>query len=91
MELGPSGVRVNALCPGSVNGQRIEGVIERDAAERGMPSEQVREMYARQSSMRVFIEPADIAHMALFIASDLGAKISGQSIGIDGHTESLGG
>ena len=91
MELGPSGVRVNALCPGSVDGQRIEAVIERDAAERGMPSEQVREMYARQSSMRLFIEPADIAHMALFIASDLGAKISGQSIGIDGHTESLGG
>jgi len=91
MELGPSSVRVNALCPGSVNGERIEGVIERDAAERGMESQQVRDIYARQSSMRVFVEPEDVANMALFLASDLGSKISGQCIGIDGHTESLSG
>jgi NAD(P)-dependent dehydrogenase (short-subunit alcohol dehydrogenase family) len=89
MELGPSAVRVNALCPGSVSGERIEGVIARDAAERGIAAEQVRDMYARQSSLRVFVDAADVANMALFLASDLGAKISGQAIGIDGHTETL--
>ena len=89
MELGPSSVRVNALCPGSVSGERIEGVIARDAAERGIAAEQVRDMYARQSSLRTFVDAEDIANMALFLASDLGAKISGQAIAIDGHTETL--
>jgi NAD(P)-dependent dehydrogenase (short-subunit alcohol dehydrogenase family) len=89
MELGPHAVRVNALCPGSVSGPRIEGVIERDARERGVPPETVRREYARQSSMRCFVDADDIAAMALFLASDAGAKISGQAIAIDGHTEGL--
>jgi NAD(P)-dependent dehydrogenase (short-subunit alcohol dehydrogenase family) len=89
MELGAAGIRVNALCPGSVNGDRIEGVLQRDAAERGLEADQVREMYTRQSSMGLFVEPGEIAAMGLFLASDLGASISGQSIGIDGHTETL--
>ena len=89
MELGTRGVRVNALCPGSVSGPRIDGVIERDARERGVPAEAVRREYARQSSMRCFVDAGDIAAMALFLASDAGAKISGQAIAIDGHTEGL--
>ncbi|MEM1412981.1 MAG: SDR family oxidoreductase, partial [Pseudomonadota bacterium] len=80
MELGPEGIRVNALCPGSVSGPRIDGVIERDAGERGLTVEKVRQEYARQSSMRSFVSADDIAAMALFLASDAGAKISGQAI-----------
>lgn len=89
MELGPRGVRVNALCPGSVSGPRIDGVIERDARARGLTPEAVRREYARQSSLRCFADAEDVAAMAVFLASDAGAKISGQSIAIDGHTESL--
>jgi NAD(P)-dependent dehydrogenase (short-subunit alcohol dehydrogenase family) len=89
MELGPAGVRVNALCPGSVNGPRIEGVIERDAHERGVTAETVKHEYARQSSLRCFVDAEDIAAMAVFLASDAGARISGQAIAIDGHTEGL--
>lgn len=89
MELGTAGVRVNALCPGSVSGPRIDGVIERDAGERGLTVQAVRQEYTRQSSMRCFVDAEDIAAMALFLASDAGAKISGQAIAIDGHTEGL--
>lgn len=89
MELGPHGVNVNALCPGSVNGQRIEGVIKRDAEERDLDFAQVRDVYLRQSSMRVFVEPEDIASTVSFLCSSAGRNISGQAIGIDGHTESL--
>ena len=89
MELGPEGIRVNALCPGSVKGPRIDGVIERDAALRGMRPEEIREAYKRQSSMRLFVEPEDVAYMVTFLCSHLGATISGQAIGIDGHTETL--
>jgi NAD(P)-dependent dehydrogenase (short-subunit alcohol dehydrogenase family) len=89
MELGPFGVRVNALCPGSVNGPRIDAVIEADANTRGISVEAVREIYTRQSSMRLFVEAEDIANMAIFLASNMGRTVSGQSIGIDGYTESL--
>lgn len=89
MELGPAGVRVNALCPGSVEGPRIDGVIERDAAERGLSPASVRREYTRQSSMRCFVRAEDIAAMAVFLASSAGARISGQAIAIDGHTEGL--
>ena len=89
MELGVSKIRVNAICPGSVNGPRIEGVIERDAAGRGMTTEEIRTVYQRQSSMRLFVEADDIANTALFLASDMGKSISGQTIAVDGHTEGL--
>lgn len=89
MELGPHGVRVNAICPGSVRGARIDGVIEREAVSRGMAPEAIRDVYLRQSSMRIFVEAEDIAAMVLYLCSDAGKNISGQSIAIDGHTESL--
>jgi NAD(P)-dependent dehydrogenase (short-subunit alcohol dehydrogenase family) len=89
MELGPFGIRANAICPGSVSGPRIDGVIERDAAERGLSAADIRRLYARQSSLRVFVDAADVAAMALFLASPAGARISGQAIGVDGHTEGL--
>lgn len=89
MELGPYGIRVNALCPGSVRGPRIDAVIERDAAERNMSADKIREVYQRQTSMRVFVDAEDVAQMALFLASDAGRYVSGQAIGVDGHTEGL--
>ena len=89
MELGPDKIRVNALCPGSVNGPRIEGVIEKDAAERGLSADEIRDIYQRQSSMRLFVDAQDVANMVIFLSSDLGATISGQAMGIDGHTEGL--
>lgn len=89
MELGPDGIRVNAICPASVEGARIDGVIERDAQARGLTPEIVRAAYKRQSSLRCFVTADDVANLALFLASDAGARISGQAIGLDGHTETL--
>jgi NAD(P)-dependent dehydrogenase (short-subunit alcohol dehydrogenase family) len=89
MELGPDHIRVNAICPGSVQGARIDRVIARDAEERGRTPEEIRAIYARQSSMRLFVTASDVANLAWFLASEQGATISGQALGIDGHTESL--
>ena len=89
MELGPEGIRVNAVCPTSVEGERIDAVIERDAKQRGLPVEQVREVYLRQTSMRTFVSADDVADVVVFLASDAARKISGQSISVDGHTEGL--
>ncbi len=89
MELGPFNIRVNAICPGSVAGPRIEAVIKNDAAQRGMEPEEIRDVYQRQSSLRKFVGADEIANMAVYLASSLGAGISGQALSVDGHTESL--
>ena len=90
MELGPHNIRVNTICPTSVAGERIDGVIERDAAERGVSTDEIRDAYQRQSSMRTFVTPQEVADLVMFLASDRAAKISGQAIAVDGNTETLG-
>ncbi|GEN98671.1 3-ketoacyl-ACP reductase [Novosphingobium sediminis] len=89
MELGPEGIRVNAICPGSVEGPRIDRVIAADAAERGLTTEEVEREYKRQSSLRTFAAKEDVAAMVQYLMSPAGARISGQALAIDGHTESL--
>ena len=89
MELGPHNIRVNAVCPGCVDGPRIDGVIERDAAKRGVEPQEIRDVYQRQSSMRRFISPQEIADAVVFLASDKARNISGQALSVDGHTETL--
>jgi NAD(P)-dependent dehydrogenase (short-subunit alcohol dehydrogenase family) len=91
IELGPYGIRVNAICPGSVEGRRMARVVWAEAAARGISEEEVRQGYVRTTSMRSFIPPEQIAAMALFLCSDLGASISGQAIAVDGNTETLSG
>ncbi|WP_421846553.1 SDR family oxidoreductase [Novosphingobium sp.] len=89
MELGPEGIRVNAICPGSVEGPRIDRVIAADAAERGLTIEEVEREYKRQTSLRTFATREDVTAMVQYLMSPAGARISGQAIAIDGHTESL--
>jgi NAD(P)-dependent dehydrogenase (short-subunit alcohol dehydrogenase family) len=87
MELGPFGVRANALCPGGVEGERLERVMQLEADEKGITCEQLREEWVRGCSLRTFVKPEDVAAMILFLCSEQGARISGQAIGVDGHTE----
>ena len=89
MELGPWGIRVNAICPGSVEGSRIESVIERDACNRDCSPEEIRRIYQCQISLGRFVTADEVANMAVFLASDMCGSISGQAISVDGHTESL--
>ena len=89
MEQGPHRIRVNAICPGSVSGPRIDSVIAGAADVRGISVNEMREIWQRQISMRTFVEAQDIANMVLFVCSDAGAMISGQALAVDGHTESL--
>jgi NAD(P)-dependent dehydrogenase (short-subunit alcohol dehydrogenase family) len=91
IELGPHGIRVNAICPGSVEGARMTRVMRAEAAARGVSEEEIRQVYVRTTSMRSFVPPEHIAAMALFLCSDLGASISGQAIAVDGNTETLSG
>lgn len=87
MEAGPFGVRANAICPGAVEGPRMEGVLEREAAAKGMTRDQLYAGYASGTSMRSFVEARDVADMAVFLGSDAARRVSGQVIAVDGHTE----
>lgn len=89
MELGGDCIRVNAICPGSVEGERIDRVIAAEAKARGTSEAAVRESYVRGVSLKTFVTAEEIADMVLFVCSDLGAKVSGQALAVDGNTETL--
>lgn len=86
MELGPYGIRANAICPGAVEGPRMTGVMEREAKAKGMSYAEVYKGYATGTSLGRLIEAQDIAEMAVFLASDAARMVSGQVIAVDGHT-----
>jgi NAD(P)-dependent dehydrogenase (short-subunit alcohol dehydrogenase family) len=87
VELGPHGVRCNAICPGSVAGARMDAVIMSEAISRGVDPSVVQDEYLSGQSIKRFVEPQEIADLCLFLASPASSMISGQAIGIDGHTE----
>lgn len=86
MELGPHGIRANAICPGSVNGPRIDNVIEAEAAAKGTTPDAIRAGYASGTALKRLSDPEDVAHMALFLASDAARMVSGQAMTVDGFT-----
>ena len=88
-ELGPSGIRVNALLPGIVEGPRIEGVFQARAESEGVPYEEVRDRVMNNVSMKRMVSAGDVAEMAVFLCSEAGKNISGQSISVCGNVENL--
>lgn len=89
MELGEHNIRVNAICPGIVEGDRQDRVIAAKAQAESRTVDEVRSQIVRQNSMRTFVTQQDIANMVLYLCSPAGRAISGQSLSIDGHTETL--
>jgi NAD(P)-dependent dehydrogenase (short-subunit alcohol dehydrogenase family) len=89
IELGEEGIRVNAICPGAVDGPRIGAVIEAKATMLGRPVEEVTDLYHRQSSLGRLIQPEDVANMAVFLAGDMARNVNGQAVAVDGNTEKL--
>jgi NAD(P)-dependent dehydrogenase (short-subunit alcohol dehydrogenase family) len=87
IELGPFGIRANAICPGGVEGERLERVMRSEAGEKGITCDELREQWVRGCSLRTFVTPDDVAAMILFLCSEHGARISGQAVAVDGHTE----
>lgn len=89
MELGPSNIRVNALLPGVVAGERIRRVISARAEAEDVSYDEMEQRYLNLVSMRRMVSAEDVANMAIFLASDLGRNLSGQSISVCGHVEVL--
>jgi len=90
IELGGAGVRVNAICPGAVAGDRIDRVIAGKAKVRNVPFDVVRDEFLGKTSLKRFVSAEDIANAIVFLASKLGANIDGHALPIDGDVQSLG-
>lgn len=90
MELGPSNIRVNAILPGVVAGERQEHVIAAKAASLGIEPEAMRQRLLSKVSLRRMVSVDDVANQILFICSSAGATISGQSLSVCGNVEHLG-
>lgn len=89
MELGKFNIRVNAICPGSVSGDRINRVIEAKAKSLNITVSEVKEDFERMASLKTFVDKEDIANMAVFLLSNQAHKISGQVMTVDGNTERM--
>lgn len=86
-ELGPAGIRVNAIRPGFMDTERMRGIMARIAGQSGRPVADVEAEALGYISMRTKIQPSEIGEMALFLASDAARHVTGQIIGVDGNAE----
>jgi len=82
-------VRVNAILPGTVEGERMNSVIGARAATAGVSVEAMRAEYLQKISLRRMVTLDDVAAMALFLCSPAARNLTGQAISVDGNMEYL--
>ena len=89
MELGEFNIRVNAICPGSVSGDRMKRVIEAKAKSLDISENSLKKDYTSMVSLKTFVDKEDVANIAVFLLSNEAHKISGQVMTVDGNTERM--
>ncbi|MGH3495694.1 MAG: SDR family NAD(P)-dependent oxidoreductase, partial [Sciscionella sp.] len=82
VELGPHGIRVNALCPGAVAGPRIDDVIRGQAAARGITEDEALRAFTEASPLARLVEADEVAAACAYLASDAAAAITGEDLNV---------
>jgi NAD(P)-dependent dehydrogenase (short-subunit alcohol dehydrogenase family) len=90
IELGPFGIRVNALLPGLVSGDRQRRVLEAKSQVRGISYAEMEDLAFSYTSVKEYVTPEQLADLVVFTASPRGRTISGQSLAVCGDTNMLG-
>ena len=90
IELGPDNIRVNAILPGLVAGDRQRRVLEAKAQQRGISYAEMERTAFSYTSIKDYVTPQQLADQILFLCSPRGQTISGQAIAVDGDTQMLG-
>ena len=81
-ELGAFNIKVNAICPGAVEGPRIEMVIRNAAKAEGKTEDEIKESFLSPSPLGKMVSAEDIARMTVFLASNDSKNITGQDINV---------
>ena len=89
MELGKYKIRVNAVCPGTIKGDRMERVIRDKAKFTKISPKIIEDDFISMSSMKTWVAEEDIGNMCAFLISNEANKVSGQVIAVDGNTERM--
>lgn len=89
-ELGSDRIRVNALLPGIVAGERQRRVLETKARARGIAFAEMEKLAFSFTSIKEYVSPEALADLAVFVASPGGRFISGQALSVCGDTNMLG-
>jgi len=90
IELGPDKIRVNAILPGLVAGDRQRRVLQAKAQQRGISYAEMERTAFSCTSIKEYVTPDQLADQILFMCSPRGRTISGQAISICGDTQMLG-
>ena len=85
MELGKFKIRVNAICPGTIKGDRMVRVVRDKSKFLKISKKQIEKEFISMASMNCWIYEEDIGQTCSFLISDEAARISGQVIGVDGN------
>lgn len=88
-ELGEDGIRVNAILPGIVAGDRQRRVLEAKAQQRGMSFEEMEHAAFTNASLKEYVTAQQLADQIVFLCSPRGRTISGQAIAVDGDLQML--
>ena len=86
MEVGPDNIRVNCICPGATEGDRIEHVIKSFVSSTGSTYEQIRDKLTRRASLRRMVSAEEVAQCAVFFASEDSSGMTGQIIDVSAGT-----
>jgi NAD(P)-dependent dehydrogenase (short-subunit alcohol dehydrogenase family) len=90
IEVGPHGIRCNCIVPGAIDTELWRGWVRRTAAEQQVDFDAQRAKLVSSLALRDVSTPDDVAHLALFLASDESRTITGQSIVVDAGGTMLG-
>ena len=83
VELGPHGIRVNAVCPGAVGGPRFDAVVRNQAASRGVSEDEARAAFTAGSPLGRVVDAREIARACAFLSSDAAASITGEDLNVN--------
>jgi NAD(P)-dependent dehydrogenase (short-subunit alcohol dehydrogenase family) len=83
-ELAPTGITVNAVCPGFAETPLLEHALADIAAKTGRSREEARSALRRLNPQGRFVKPAEVADAVLWLCSPAAQAINGQAISVSG-------